>query len=433
MKVTQKALPGSLLELTIEVGVEQLAKAKKSGMADLKNKASIKGFRKGKAPDKMVMEHFGEEYVNTHVEIQAINAAYADALESEKIMALGQPDDLDITSHDPLIFVLKVPVMPELKVDDKYKKISVEKKEVKVVAKDVDAVIEDTTVKFTTHEEKQEKDATVDTGDRAIFSFVGTDPKTKEVLPGTEGTKSPLVIGSGQFIPGFEEELMGMKKGEKKEFDITFPEDYHHDDFKSKKVHFAVEIDEIHKRKLPEFTEEFIEQLTGKKQNLEEFKKSIKERLVDEGEQNERARQEEKFLEEATKLYLKEELPAPMVDHELENMLVEAKRNVASQGIDFDQELGRMGKSADDLKEEWREEGTKRAKQRFVLETLVDHAAIAVEDADIAAEIEKVAKMYSKDEHKEEVRRIYAEKSEARGNIEKRLTISKFFDSVLQG
>lgn len=431
MKVQKKQLPGSMLELTIQVGAEQLEKAKKSGMADLRKKATIPGFRKGKAPDQIIEKHFGAEYVAAHIEIEAVNEAYRDAVEQEHIHVLAQPEDLNITSHDPLEFTLKVAVTPEVKLDDKYASFKIEKKAVKVTDEEVQKVIDDTIQRFTTHEETSEKDAKVENGDKVIMSFKGMDASSREVLPGTEGENSPLVIGSGQFIPGFEEELINMKAEEEKEFEITFPKDYHHDDFKNRKVIFGVKVHNIHKAKTPEFTEEFIEQLTGTKQDFDSFKKSISERLEKEAQQQERGRQEEEFLKKAAETYMKDDLPKPMVDHELDVMLLEAKRNLASQGVDFDHELSHMGQTEEQLKEQWRDDAAKRAKQRYLLEKMIDHAKVEVSDEEVDKEIEKVAEMYNSEEHKKEVRRIYAEKPDARASIVDRLKVSMFFDSVL--
>lgn len=428
MTVSIKELKDSHIEVTIEVSKEILEKARKVEVAKLSKQANVPGFRKGHVPEKILIQKLGEEYVNAHVQMEAVNEAYRDAVETEKLEVIEQPHDLNIVSENPLKFTVVVSVMPKLSVDDGYKKFKIEKKEVKVEEKDVEAVLKETMAKFTSHTDESQEAAAL--GDKVDMDFQGWDKDGKEKLDGTDGKNYGLVLGSKSFIPGFEEELVGLKAGEEKEFLITFPADYHHEPFKSKVVKFAVKINKVFKAKAPELTPAFIKDLTGKEMNLEEFKKDIRERVKIERTTAERNRQEEEFLQKAAEKYVTIHMPHALMDRELDFMLTEFKRNLANQGVQIEDFFRQTGKTEEDLFKEWHTEAEKRARQRLVLEQLMKHAKIEVTPEDIEAEIEKIADSYNVEGHKEQVKKIY-EKENARASLSGRIELSKFFDMVL--
>ncbi len=427
MTVSIKELKDSHIEVTIEVSKELWDKAWRTEVAKLSKQANIPGFRKGHVPEKVLVQKLGEDYVNAHVQMEAVNEAYRHAVETEKLEVIEQPHDLNIISQDPLKFSLVVSVMPQLKLDDEFKKFKIEKKEVTVEEKDVQAVLNETTARFTTHTEESAEAAAM--GDKVEVDFQGKDKDGKD-LDGTDGKNYGLILGSQSFIPGFEEELVGLKAGEEKEFTITFPKDYHHEPFKSKEVVFAVKVNKVLKAKAPELTPAFIKDLTGKEMDLEAFKADIRERVITERTAAERSRREEEFLQKAAEKYVTEHLPHALHDRELEFMLDEFKRNLANQGVKIEDFFAQTGRSEEDLFKEWHGEAEKRARQRLALEQLMKHAKMEVTADDIEAEIEKIASSYNMDGHKEQVKKIY-EKESARASLSGRIELTKFFDMVL--
>lgn len=427
MTVSIKELKDSHIEVTIEVTSEITEKAWRTEIAKLSKQANVPGFRKGHVPEKILVQKLGEDYVKAHAQMEAVNIAYSNAVESEKLEVIEQPHDLNIISEDPLTFTVVVSVMPQLTINDDYKKFKIEKKEVKVEDKDVETVLKETSARFTSHSEESTEPAANE--DKVDMDFQGYD-KEGNKLDGTDGAHYELVLGSKSFIPGFEEELIGLKTGDEKEFMITFPKDYHHAPFKNKEVKFAVKINKILKAKAPELTPEFIKELTGKEMTLEDFKKEIRERVKTERTTAERNRREEEFLQKAAEKYVTIHMPHALTDRELEFMLTEFKNNLSNQGVNIDDFFAQTGKTQEDLFKEWGTESEKRAKQRLVLEQLMKHAKVEVTEADIDAEIEKISDSYNVEGHKEQVKKIY-EKENARQSLSSRIELSKFFDTVL--
>ncbi|PIV90471.1 trigger factor [Candidatus Gracilibacteria bacterium CG17_big_fil_post_rev_8_21_14_2_50_48_13] len=428
MKIDIKELSASQVQVTITVSDEILAASRKKAVDRVSKEVTIDGFRKGHVPEKVLIAKVGEDYLKGQAQMEAINDAYRAALEEKDLPVVDQPTDLDITSEDPLTFTLKVAVLPKLALDKDYKKIKIDKQDISVKDEEVEEVIRDTTKRFTTYEEA---DVAAVMGDRATINFAGMDPKDNAPLPNTDGKDQPLVLGDNMFIPGFEENLVGMKKGDAKDFLITFPKDYHHEPFKNKEVKFHVEVLKVEKAVAPEFTEDFIEKLRGKKMNFDAFKLSVREMLEKEKAEQERARREDAFLGEAAKKYVTFELPHSIVHQELDHMVQEMKTRVTGQGMRFEDYLAHLGKTEHSLHDDFHPEAEERAKKRLVLSELLKQADIEISDADLDAEIEKIAGRFEKEEYKQQVRTMYADKAKARDAFSAQIKITKFFDDLL--
>lgn len=429
MKIEVQELSPAQIQLTITASDDILVTARKKAIKTISKEVKVDGFRAGHVPEKVIIQKVGEDYIKGQTQMEALNEAYRIALEEKNIQPVDQPTDLDITSEEPLTFTLKVEVLPKIKVDDSYKKIKVDSQDTKVTDKEVDEIIEETSKRFTTYEEAA--DAKADMGDRVTINFRGMEPKDDTPLANTDGREQPVVLGDGMFIPGFEEELKGMKAGEEKDFTVTFPADYHHKPFQNKEVKFHAEVVKVEKSVAPEFTEEFIEKLRGKKMDLAAFKQDTREMLEKEKNDQERARREDVFLDEAAKKFVNFEIPHAIAHQELDQMINEMKQRIASQGLRFEDYLSHLGKTEHDLHNDFHDDAHKRSAKRLVLTALLDYAEVEVTDADIDAEIDKVAARFEKKEHKEQVRSMYEDKGKARDAFSSQVKITKFFDSVL--
>lgn len=428
MKIDITELSPSQIQVTITVPENILTSARSKAVQRISSEVTIDGFRKGHVPEKVLVAKVGEEYIKGQAQLEAINDAYRAAIEEKDLQVVEQPTDLDITSEDPLTFSLKVAVLPKLAITADYKKIKVPAQDISVTEAEVDEVIADTTKRFTTY---VEQDVAAAMGDRITINFAGMEPKDKTPLEGTDGKDQPLVLGDKMFIPGFEEECVGLKKGDEKTFTVTFPEDYHHEPFKKKEVEFHVEVTKVEKATPPEFTEEFIEKLRGKKMNFDAFKLSVREMLEKEKAEQERARREDAFLGEAAKKYVTFDLPHGIVHQELDHMISEMKTRITGQGMRFEDYLAHLGKTEHSLHDDFHPEAEERAKKRLVLSELLKQAEVEITDADLDAEVEKIAGRFEKEEYKQQVRTMYADKAKARDAFSAQIKITKFFDDVL--
>jgi len=430
MKVQIKDLPRFTKHVTITCDEDIMKKGRELALEEIKKEVKIPGFRKGKATAEVLEKHVGADYVKAKTEIEAVNVAYGEALKQEKLDVIEAPRDLDITSDNPLTFSLKVAVMPSVKLDSGYTKIKVKAEKVEVKKKEVEDVITDTITRFTTYE--ADDAAKIVEGDRVTLDFKGMEPKDNTPLENTDAKDHRVIVGSGSLIPGFEDEMLGMKKGDAKDFEITFPKDYHHKPFANKKVKFHIEIKMVEPAKKPEINEEFTEKLRGKKMTKAEFEKDVEEMLLKEKQDAERMRQEDAYLDEAVKKYLKEDLPTVMVEQEQNVMFGEMKQRLANQGLKIEDYLAHMKKSEEEVKKEWEKDAIARTKKRFILGELVKHADVKVEDKDMDAEIEEIASRYENEEHKNQVKEIYKNNHEAQHNLKHRVELKKFFDTVLK-
>lgn len=417
-----KKLPKSEIEITITVPKEKMEEYKKKACENLSKDVKVKGFRAGHVPANILEEHIGKEYIEAHTQELAVQRSYADAIIKEKIPVVSRPT-VKIDSQDPFTFTAKVATMPEIEIKD-YKSIKVDKKEVKVDQKDVEAVIEDLKKHGTTY---KEVDRAAKKGDRVEVDFEGFDDKGKSV-ENTKSSNHPIVLGEGSLIPGFEENLEGLKKGEKKEFNLTFPKDYHKKDFQNLKLKFKVEVKKVEESETPELTEELIEQVTGKKIKVDEFKKDIEQNIKARKEQEENQRIENDYVEKLIKK-VEVELPESLLEEETEHILLEMKENIAQKGLEFETFLTQAKTTEEELKKKYKGEAERRIKVRLALQYIIEKEKIEVSDKEIQDEFEKVKSFYPPEQHKT----IEAdfEKGELKTQIVNRLLLRKLFKLMI--
>ena len=277
-----------LLSIEVKESGAEFEKAQKLAIEDFRKNGKINGFKPGTAPDNVIIKQFGQSAIDQHAVDIIIDKIYPKILKKENIIPVAPGNITELKSTNPLEFVIEVEIFPEVTIDEKkLDAIKVKKTNFKVLKKEIDEEIEAIKRRFTHyHEAGVHADDGADTshtaienGDRATVTAQGYDKKGGDAIPETAVPSYPLVIGSGNFIPGFEEKLIGAKAGDEVAFDITFPADYHSEEFKGRKVHFVVNVEKVEKPHAPEFTEDFIEKLRGVKTDLEGFKEIIKKEI----------------------------------------------------------------------------------------------------------------------------------------------------------
>lgn len=387
MEYNLKKLPKSEIELSITLTEQEIAKQEEKALAEAGKELAIKGFRKGHVPANVVREHIGETYITARAQELAIQEAYVDAVMKEKLQVISRPR-IAVQGQKPFKFTAIVAVLPEVKLKD-YKKIKVPKKEQEATEKDIEELLKDMRKYATTY---REVDRVAKERDRVEIDFDGFDEKGEPVA-NTSSKNHPMVIGDKMMIPGFEEEIIGMKKDEEKEFHITFPKDYHKEDFREKKLKFKVKLNKLEEAVEPEMDEAFVEKMSGKKQPLDEFKKEIAKNILAEKERGHARERENTFLDELLKITTVE-LPESLIDEEVEYILHDLKHDMEHRGVPFETYLKSSKTTEEDLRKKYRPEAEKRLKVRLALQQIIRDEKLEAAPAEIEAEFSRLSVSY---------------------------------------
>lgn len=379
--------------LTIEVSPEEFDKALDQAFKKVSKDVQIPGFRKGKIPRKIFENRFGVESLYQDAVDIVLPDAYMKAIEETNIEPVAQPEvDIEtIEQGKPLVFTAKVTVKPEVKLGE-YKGLEVEEQSVEVTEKDVEKEIEHQREHHAELVVKEE--GTVEEGDTVVIDFEGF--LGDEPFEGGKGENHSLEIGSGQFIPGFEEQLVGKKAEEDTEITLTFPEDYHAEELAGKEATFKVKIHEIKSKELPELDDEFAKDVDEEVETLDELKKKKKEELEEQKKQEAENQKRETLLEKASE-NAEVVIPEAMVDTELDQMVKEFEQRLQMQGMTLEMYSQFSGQDVDALKEQMKEDAEKRVKTNLTLEAIVENEDLEVSEDDLNAELENMASMYGTD------------------------------------
>lgn len=431
MKVEKKILPKSIVELVIEQSAENVAKFRKTVLAEASKHANVNGFRKGaKVPEDVVIRQFGEETITQMTIEKAIEGIYRDALRNEKLMPVSQAEIQEVISQDPLKVRIQVEVFPQVEIKDAYKKVKLKKKKLSVTAKEVDAALEDIQTRFTHF---HDTDATHEAhmGDRVTIDTDGYDAKG-ELLASTSMRDYPLVLGSNMLVPGFEEDMVGMKAGDERELDVTFPKDYHNADFAGKKTKFKVTAKKIEHAHKPEFTEEFIEQLRGQKLDLAGFKKLVKSELLETKETNDAMEREMKLIEELLK-HTTLEIGDKMLAQQIEHVFAEIKENIAKDGVKVADYIASLGLSEEEYKEKHvKEAAIKRLQGELILNELMSKEKIEVSEAEMKKEIEKMMARFESEDVLKRLEELYVPGNKYYEELKRRVAFKRLIDSFFE-
>ncbi|AIF43282.1 trigger factor [Virgibacillus sp. SK37] len=379
--------------LTIEVSAEEFDKALDQAFKKVSKDVQIPGFRKGKIPRKIFENRFGVESLYQDAVDIVLPDAYMKAIEETNIEPVAQPEvDIEtIEQGKPLVFTAKVTVKPEVKLGE-YKGLEVEEQSVEVTDEDVEKEIEHQREHHAELVVKEE--GTVEDGDTVVIDFEGF--LGDEPFEGGKGENHSLEIGSGQFIPGFEEQLIGKKAEEDTEITLTFPEDYHAEELAGKEATFKVKIHEVKSKELPELDDEFAKDVDEEVETLDELKNKKKEQLEEQKKQEAENQKRETLLEKASE-NAEVVIPEAMVDTELDQMVKEFEQRLQMQGMTLEMYSQFSGQDVDALKEQMKEDAEKRVKTNLTLEAIVDNEDLEVSEEDVNAELENMASMYGTD------------------------------------
>ncbi len=389
MSLQVEKLEKSMAKLTIEVSADDLEKALQSAYKKQKNKIAIPGFRKGKVPRQIIEKMYGAEIFYDDAANELIPKAYSEAYDEceEDIVSRPEIDVIQIEKGKPFIFTATVALKPEVTLGE-YKGLEVEKVSTEVTAEEVDAKIQEEAEKNA--RQITVEDRPVQDGDEVILDYEGFVDGV--AFDGGKGENYPLTIGSGSFIPGFEEQLIGVEAGAQKEINVTFPEEYHAEELKGKEAVFKCTIHEIKAKELPEIDDEFASEVS-EFDTLEEYKEDLKKQIADKKAAEGREKQEDAAVEQAVK-NAQYELPEAMVETQVMQMADSFAQRMRSQGLTMEQYFQFTGLKAERFMEDLRTQAVKSIETRLVLEAVVKAENIEVSDERFDEEIEKMAENY---------------------------------------
>ena len=404
MSVQVEKLEKNMAKLTIEVSAAEFEKALEDAFLKNKNKISVPGFRKGKVPRQMVEKMYGPEIFYEDAANALIPDAYSKALDEceEDIVSSPEIDVTQIEKGKSFIFTATVALKPEVKLG-KYKGVKVEAAEVTVTDEEVDAKIEKErennarTIEVT--------DRPVKDGDMTVLDFEGFVDGV--AFDGGKGENYPLTIGSGAFIPGFEEQLVGAEIGKEVEVNVTFPEDYQAEELKGKAAVFKCTIKEIKEKELPALDDEFASEVS-EFDTLEEYKKDVKETLTIEKEKAARDAKESAVID-AIIADSDMDIPEAMVTTQQKQMIDEFAQRMQMQGLSMEQYFQFTGATLDKMMEQVKPQAETRIKSRLVLEAVAAKEGIEATEEDYEEEIKTMAEVYQMEPDK--IKEMLPEKS----------------------
>ncbi|SHG38062.1 trigger factor [Ornithinibacillus halophilus] len=379
--------------LTFEVSADEFDAALDKAFKKVVKTVQVPGFRKGKMPRSIFEKRFGVESLYQDAVDIVLPDAYVKAIDEAGIEPVDQPsvDIEEIEQGKPLVFTATVTVKPEVTLGD-YKGLEVEEQDVTVTDEDVEEEIKQLQERHAELIVKEE--GSVEEGDTVVMDFEGF--LDGEAFEGGKGENHSLEIGSGQFIPGFEEKLVGKAAGEDTEIEVTFPEDYHAEDLAGKKATFKVKVHEIKAKELPELDDEFAKDVDEEVETLEELRNKKKEELQSQKAQDADNQKREALIEKASD-NAEVEIPEAMVETELDRMLKEFEQRLQMQGMTLDMYFQFSGQDENALKEQMKEDAGKRVKTNLTLEAISNAENLEVSEEDVQAELENMASMYQVD------------------------------------
>ena len=390
MSLQVENLEKNMAKLTIEVPASEFEKALQSAYNKQKKSISVPGFRKGKVPRQMVEKMYGPEIFYEDAANELIPTAYEDELKNCDLEIVSRPtvDIVQIKKGENFIFTAEVAVKPEVTLGE-YKGMEVDKTSTRVTQKEVEAKIKE-------EAEKNARTVTVEgrpvqDGDEVILDFEGF--VDGEAFEGGKGENYPLTIGSGSFIPGFEEQLVGAEAEKEVEVKVTFPEEYHAEELKGKDAVFKCTVHEIKVKQIPEIDDEFAAEVS-EFDTLDEYKADVKAKIKEQKENEGKQKKEDQAVEKAV-ANATMEIPEAMIDEQVRQMVNEFAQNMQYQGISFEQYCQITGMTLEKIQEETRPQAVKRIGTRLVLEAIAKAENIEVTEERLDEEIKKMAESYN--------------------------------------
>lgn len=401
METVCNKLENCMMEVKTSFTTEEWKDAQKKALNKLAKNVKIDGFRKGHVPVQMVKARIGKAAILEEATDIILQKSYAEILLDNGIQPVGQPEvKIDELTEDVLKITVTAPVAPEVKLGE-YKGLDVKKGQVKVTKKEIEEELKNYQNQFAELVIKEE--GTVEDGDTTVIDFDGY--KDGVAFDGGKAENHELEIGSGAFIPGFEEQLIGMKVNEEKEINVTFPENYQAADLAGQEVVFKVKVHEIKSKVLPEIDDELAKDVNiDGIETLADLETYTKEQIKN----RKQSEIESKFSDDIFNAVIENtplEVPEAMIATETDYMLKEVEQNLSQQGMNLELFQQLTGKTMDDMKAEMREQAEKRVKFNLILAEIVKAENIEVSDDEIDEEIKEIATYYGREF--DEVKKIF--------------------------
>lgn len=363
MQIEVKTLPKSEIQITVEVPAELLETYENEAAKRVSERVEIPGFRNGQAPKAFIIAQIGPDAFFQEVLNTALPRTYTEAVKQKNLQVISRPD-VKVLSKSPLKYEARVAVFPEITLKS-IEKIKIPPEPITITDKEIDDVVTEMRKYRATFKPLERE---IQKGDRVEIDFCGYD-EGGAALDKTKSSNHPLFVGEGTLVPGFEEELVGMKIGGKKKFPVKFPKDFHHEPLKGKTVHFEVLLKRAEETLLPTLDEAFVSQVMGEKKTVPEFRQAVKGDLEKRKAVDSRRNREnvllEKFLKEA-----KLEVPPLLIEEEIDYMVDDLKREIEGRGLKFETYLEKLKGEKRDLRHDYAPEAEKRIRIRLVLNYL---------------------------------------------------------------
>ena len=390
MGLQVEKLGNNMAKLTIEVPAEELEKAIEAVYQKNKNKISIPGFRKGKAPRKMIEQMYGKEVFYEDAANELMADAYDKALEesTEEIVSSPKIEVVQLEAGKPFIFTAEVALKPEVTLG-KYKGVKVDKVDVDVTDEDITAEID---------QEREKNSRIIDVTDRAVkdgdIATIDFEGFVDDVaFEGGKGEDYPLTIGSHAFIPGFEEALIGAEIGKETDVNVTFPEDYQAAELAGKAAVFKCTVKKLQEKQLPELDDDFVSEVSDESDTVDEYKEEIRKKISERKNANAKSIKEDAVIDAIIE-DAKMDIPDAMLDTQQRQMVQDYAQRLQSQGISMEQYMQFTGTTAQMLLEQVKPQALKRIQSRLVLEAVVAAENLTVSEEEYEEEIKTMGEAY---------------------------------------
>ncbi len=389
MNVTVERV-GNDATLKITLPAEKVNKGFKKAVAKIAGQVNIPGFRKGKAPRNIIEMHYGKEAVKQEAFELVANQCYTEALEQEKLIPVSDPkvEDSVFEENKDMELTIKVTLKPEVKLGD-YKELHVEKEAVEVTDEAVEEQVQGLRSRHAKMVEAEEG-AVIEKGDFAIIDFAGT--VDGEPFSGGEGKGYPLEVGSNSFIPGFEDQLVGLKKGDSTDVDVTFPEEYFVKELAGKQAIFKVNVQDVKRKELPELTDEYVAANSDCK-TVEELRASYKERMQKAAENNAQIAYEKALIDLAV-ANAEFEVPEIMIEDRVTQMIDEMRMSLEARKLTLEQYMQYSGIDMKQLRERQHDAAVENVKTDLVLDAIAKAENIQVSMEDVDSELSAIASQH---------------------------------------
>jgi trigger factor len=425
MEITVSNLPKSEVKIEVSVPASDTKVLYSASLKALGKNTKIAGFRPGKAPEDVIEKHFGKEKVFGYMLEMNLPTLYTKAIKEKELTPISRPM-VDVVSEEPFVFSATFAVQPEVKIKG-LDKIKIKAPEIAVTDKEMDETLDRL---LSANSTMVEVDRASKKGDTVEINFEGFDADGT-TIPGTKSENHPVSIGESMFIPGFEDNLIGLSKDEEKEFTVTFPEDYHVAELKSKPVLFKVKVTKVQEKQNPEIDEEFATKIFGEKMSKDDFVAKLKSELEHQKLHDQAAKQEDDLFDTLIK-ESEFEVSDILIEEETELLLEEMKQNITSRGLKFEDFVklteSKEGKS---INEFYKPKAEERVKIRFIIDFVIKNNKLEATEEEIAEKAQHKIN-HAPEGVQDQVKEYYKSGKPGHSAIRNQVLLDKFFNEFIE-